>query len=96
LPFVAALDGWERDVAVVGESAVGGVGPGNIWVEMVDDLPVGKEALGLLRVGELERAEEEARGVEFDGGDAGRHGRNYNSGGEVDFGGSRSVRIGNE
>jgi hypothetical protein len=43
---------------------------------------VGKEELGLLRVGELKRAQEKARGVEFDGGDAGRHGRNYNSGGD--------------
>ncbi len=83
LPLVAAFDGGERDVAVVGESAVGGVGPRNDGVEMLDDLPLGKEHLGLLRIGELERAQEEARGVEFDGGDAGRHGRNYNSGGDV-------------
>jgi hypothetical protein len=39
--------------------------------------------LGLLRVGKLERAQEEAPGVEFDGGDAGRHGRHYSSAGEV-------------
>ena len=80
LPFVAAFDGGERDVTVVSERAVGGVGPGNVWVEMLDDLPVGKEKLGLRGVGELERAQEEARGVEFDGADAGRHGGNYNSG----------------
>ena len=73
MPFVAALDGRERDVAVVGESAVGGVGPGNDGVEMLDDIPLGKEQLGLQRVAELERAQEEAPGVEFDGGDAGRH-----------------------
>jgi hypothetical protein len=30
--------------------------------------------LGLRRVRELERAQEESPGVEFDGGDAGRHG----------------------
>jgi hypothetical protein len=42
---------------------------------------VGEEELGLLCVGELERAQEEARGVELDGGDAGRHGWNYSSGG---------------
>ena len=83
LPLVAALDGRERNVTIVGKSAVGGVRPRNDGVEMLDDLPLGKEQLGLLRVGELERAQEEAPGVEFDGGDAGRHGRNYNSGGEV-------------
>jgi hypothetical protein len=81
------LDGGECDVTVVGESAVGGVGPGNVWVEMLDDLPVGKQALGLLRVGELERAQEEAPGLEFDGGDAGRHGRNYSSGVEAGLSG---------
>lgn len=74
MPFVAALDGGERDVTIVGESAVGGVRPGNDGVEMLDDLPLGKETLGLRRVGELERAQEESPGVEFDGGDAGRHG----------------------
>jgi hypothetical protein len=52
---------------------------------VLDDLSVGKEELGLLRIGELERAQEEAPGVEFDGGDAGRHGGNYGSGGEVGF-----------
>ncbi len=83
LPLVAALDGRERNVTIVGKSAVGGVRPRNDGVEMLDDLPVGKKQLGLLRIGELERAQEEARGVEFDGRDAGRHGRNYNSGGEV-------------
>jgi hypothetical protein len=85
MPFVAAFDCWERDVAVIGESAVFGVGPGNIWVEMLHDLPVRKETLGLLRVRELERAQEEAPGEKFDGGKAGRHGRNYNSGGEVEL-----------
>jgi hypothetical protein len=85
LPFVAAFDSGERNVAVIGESTVFGVGPGNIWVEMLHDLPLRKEALGLLRVGELERAQEEAPGEKFDGGNAGRHGRNYNSGGEVEL-----------
>jgi hypothetical protein len=56
MPFVAALNGRERYVTIVGKSAVFGVGPGNIWVEMLHDLPLRKEALGLLRVGELERA----------------------------------------
>lgn len=83
MPFVAAFDCWERDVAVIGESTVFGVGPGNIWVEMLHDLPMGKEVLGLLRVGESERAQEEAPGEKFDGGNAGRHGRNYSIGGEV-------------
>lgn len=77
LPFVAAFDGGDRDVTVEGESAVCGVGPGNIWVKMFDDLPMGKEKLGLLGVRELERAQEESRGVEFDGGGAGRHGRDF-------------------
>jgi len=87
LPFVATFDGGERDVTVVGECAVGGIGPWDVGVEMLDDLPVGKEELGLRCVRELERAQEEARGVELDGGDAGgdagRHGRNYNSGGDA-------------
>ena len=38
-------------------------------------LSVLREELGLTGVGSLERAQEEARGVEFDGGEAGRHGR---------------------
>jgi hypothetical protein len=41
---------------------------------MLDDLPLWEEELGSLCVGELKRAQEEARCVEFDGGDAGRHG----------------------
>jgi hypothetical protein len=74
VPFVAALDGGERCVAVVGESSVGGVGPGDDGVQQPDDLPVGKEALGLGRVGELEGAQDETLRVKFDGRDAGRHG----------------------
>jgi hypothetical protein len=85
------LDGRERDVTIVGESAVGGVRPRNDGVEMLDDLPLGKKQLGLLRVGELERAQEEAPGVEFDGGDAGRHGSNYNSGDEAGISGGSSL-----
>ena len=85
MPFVAALHGRQRYVTIVGESAVLGVGPGNIRVEMLHDLPLRKEALGLLRVGELERAQDEAPGEKFDGGKAGRHGRNYNSESEPVF-----------
>jgi hypothetical protein len=47
---------------------------------MFDDLPVGKEALGLLRVGELERAEEEAPCVEFDGCRTRMRGKQFSSG----------------
>jgi hypothetical protein len=43
LPFVAALNGRERYVTIVGESTVGGIGPGNIRVEILDDFPLGKE-----------------------------------------------------
>jgi hypothetical protein len=39
----------------------------------------------------LERAQEQARGVEFDGRDAGRHGRNYNSGDEAGMSGGSSI-----
>ena len=58
MPFVSALDCGESHIAIVGEGSVGGVWPGNDSVQKFDDLPVGKEALRLFRVGELERTQE--------------------------------------
>ena len=75
MPFVSTLDCREGPVAVEGERSVGGIRPRDDGVKVLDDLPMGKEELGLPGVGKLERAQEEARGVEFDGGEAGRHGR---------------------
>ena len=54
--------------------AVGREGPGDDIGEVLDDLPVREEELSLGGVGELERAEDEARGGEF--GDHTKHGTN--------------------
>jgi hypothetical protein len=67
VPLVAATDRREGDVAIVGEGSVGGVRPGNDGVQEPDDLPVGKETLGLGRVGELEGTQDEAISLEFGG-----------------------------
>jgi hypothetical protein len=65
VPLVAATDGREGDVAIVGEGSVGGVRPRHDGVQQPDDLPVGKETLGLGRVGELEGTQDEAVSLEF-------------------------------
>jgi len=62
LPLVAALDGRERNVTIVGKSAVGGVRPRNDGVEMLDDLPLGKEQLGCC-ASESWRGRKRRRGV---------------------------------
>ena len=66
---VAASYGGEGVVAEVDEGSVGREGPGEAGGEMLDDLPLGKELLGTLGIGEFERAEYEAPG--FEGGDHG-------------------------
>lgn len=40
-----------------------GVRPGNLLAQELDHLPLGKEALGLLGIGELERLEQESLGL---------------------------------
>ena len=62
-PLPAALDGRQRNVADVGERAVGRIGPGNDVLEVAHDLPLRKQGLNLRRVFERERLENEARGL---------------------------------
>ena len=74
MPFVSTLDCGQGPVAIEGERSVGRIWPGNNGVQMLDDLPMGKEKLGLLGAG-VERVYDKARGFEFYGKCAGLHGR---------------------
>ena len=63
-PDVAARDGGEGDVAVIGERGVGGIGPGNGAREVADNVPVREEELGLGRVFEGKGLEQQPDGFE--------------------------------
>jgi hypothetical protein len=54
----------QRNIAIVGECPIGGIGPGDLLVQELDHFPLGKEALCTLGIGELERLEEEPLGLE--------------------------------
>ncbi len=67
VPLLPTLDCGQRDIAIIGECPICGVRPGNLLAQELDNLPMGKEALCLLGIGELERLEQEPLGLE--GGD---------------------------
>jgi 3-oxoacyl-[acyl-carrier protein] reductase len=63
VPLLSTIDCGQRDIAIIAESSVCGVRPGNLLAEELHHLPLGKEALGLLGIGELERLEQESLGL---------------------------------
>src|SRR3954470_13242304 len=77
MPFVAAFDCRQGDVAIEGEGSVGRIWPRNNRVQVFDNLPVREEELRLLRVRELERPQQEPRSMKFNGGDGPGHWQQY-------------------
>jgi len=65
VPLFAALHGRKSDVAVVGESTVGGIRPGNMAGEKLDDSPMRKDTLDLLCVCQFKRTQQKAPGLEL-------------------------------
>jgi hypothetical protein len=53
MPLIAAIHGGKSCIAIVGVGAVRGIGPGNSFREITNDLPMRKQQLGLRGVGEL-------------------------------------------
>jgi hypothetical protein len=67
LPNFAALDSREAYITNKGESAIGWIGPGHLRIEMANDFPLGKNFLDLVRVGEFEGSQKQARRFERSG-----------------------------
>ena|ERR1700679_2198712 len=65
MPLVSALDRGKSNVAIEGVDAIRRVGPGDSGGEIANDFPVGKEYLGLVRVGELQGAQKKTPGFEW-------------------------------
>ena len=79
VPLLSALDRGQSDIAIVGQRSIRGVRPRNLVAQELDHLPMGKEALGLLGIGKLERLEQEAVGLK-----RGDHNHQDNNGRSLD------------
>src|SRR6202167_683283 len=65
VPLLPTPDCGQRDIAIIAECSICGVRPGNLLAQELDHLPLGKEALCLLGIGELERWEQEPLGLKL-------------------------------
>jgi len=63
VPLLTTLDCGQSDIAVIGKRSIRGVRPGNLVAQELDHFPLGKEALCLLGIGELERLEQKSFGL---------------------------------
>lgn len=63
VPLLPTLDCGQRDIAIIDECSVCGIRPGDLLAQELHHFPLGKEALCLLGIGELERLEQESLGL---------------------------------
>ena len=64
MPLVSASHRGEGYIPIVGAGAVWRIGPGNAFREIANDLPMRKQELRLLRIGELQGKQQETRSLQ--------------------------------
>src|SRR6202453_4994219 len=66
VPLLSAFNGRKRLIAIIGEHSIRGIRPRDLGVQVFDDLPLREEGLGLLRICQLKRPQQQPSGLKFD------------------------------